>query len=118
MVGYDRPWTILGRCVEFPCFQGRDDGQGIGGVNSRMAGKVPKWENTIDPDYLSGLRSIGCPIQPEKEILPGAGTESFPPDPEAPLDNRSKVTEIRRIAKSLGAGDLDKLLKIARILTE
>jgi len=84
-----------------------------------MAGKVPNWEATIDPDHLPGLRSIGCPVQPEEEIYPGSDPESIPPDPEAPLDDdRSKVAEIRRLAKQLEPHDLDKLLRIARILAE
>ena len=118
MVGHDRPWSILGRCVEFPSIQGRHEWRGIGGVNSRMAGKVPRWEATIDPDDLSGLRSIGFPVQPEEKVHPGAGPESIPPNPEAPIDDRSRVAEVRRIAKHLDSADLDKLLRIARILAE
>ena len=83
-----------------------------------MAGKVPGWEATIDPDYLSGLRSIGCPVQPEEKIHTGASPESVSPDAEAPIDDRSRVAEIRRIAKHLDSADLDKLLRIARILAE
>ena len=83
-----------------------------------MAGKVPDWEATIDPDDLQGLRSIGYPVQPEEKIYPGPNPESLPPDPEAPIDDRSRVAEVRRIAKHLNSADLDKLLRIARILAE
>ena len=83
-----------------------------------MAGKVPNWEATIDPDDLQGLRSIGYPVQPEEKVHPGAGSEGLSPDPKAPIDDRAKVAEIRQIAKHLDSADLDKLLRIARILAE
>jgi len=114
----DRPWSILEGCFKVPRLWEWHDWQGTGGADTGMAGKVPNWETTIDSDHLSGLRSIGCPVQPEEKVHPGSNSESIPPDPEAPIDDRSRVSEVRRIAKHLNSADLDKLLRIARILAE